>query len=622
MSLSQINFLEQRLAQSNDRNQQVDLLNQLSQAVQYQDRNRAIALSEQAQILAQEGESYIPGIADSLINLSQYNIAQTEYVRALTQATRALALYGNLENDAGVARAQNQLGQINSSLGNYAAALDAHLTELQIAEKEELEAVRGRALKSIGDIYASLNHPHEAITYYERSLQSAIEQDDLDQQCTAIAYKAASYVQLGQNEAALEAGLRGLQLARRCANIYIEGICLRILGESYLWMGRLALARQFISEHIAFAEKIGDAQLRLDGIINLGELEQQSSQPESGIAWLEEGLTLAIRQKMLLQQYRIHHLLAALHKANGDFATALKHFEQFHQIKEKVFSQENEQRFKRLESIQQATEAQEKAESYRLRNIELEEDVQSRTHELAASLSREAELNRLNTRIINNISHEFRTPLAIIKAASDSLRKYGPHLSEHRKEDYLKRVNNQVDYLDSLLDDAIVASQTNQGNIVPEYVSFTVAQLAEHLRNAWLTEYAHQATIKFQSDPADQTQVKVDPVLWQQIGFNLLSNSIKYGGSTPELLISFNHEAGQLQLTIKDNGIGIAPEQTNRIFEPLYRGSNVETIRGIGLGLSIVKSLTEIMGGTVVAYSAGHQQGSTFSLAIPAQPFR
>ncbi|MCB0007030.1 MAG: tetratricopeptide repeat protein [Anaerolineales bacterium] len=622
MSLLQIHHLEEELAQASERNQQVDLLNKLSQAVQYQNRERAIALSEQAQILAQEGEIYVPGIADSLINLSQYNIAQTEYVRALSQATRALALYGNLKNDAGVARAQNQLGQINSSLGNYAAALDAHLAELQIAEKSNLESVRGRALKSIGDIYARLNHPREAIAYYERSLQSAIEQDDLDQQCTAIAHKAASYVQLGQNEAALEAGLQGLQLARRCGNIYIEGVCLRILGESYLWMGRLALARQFISEHIAFAEKIGDMQLRLDGIINLGELEQHSNQPESGIAWLEEGLALADRQKMLPQQYRIHYLLAALYKVSGNFAASLEHFEHFHQIKEKVFSQENEQRFKRLESMKQAAEAKEEAESYRLRTLELEEDVQSRTHELASSLSREAELNRLNTRIINNVSHEFRTPLAIIKAAAESLRKYGSHLSEAKKVEYLERVNEQVDYLDSLLDDAIVASQTNQGNIVPEYVNFTVSRLAQHLQAAWMAEFANQATIKFQFDVADQTRIMADPLLWQQIGFNLVSNGIKYGGSPPELMIAFNHEAGQLQLTIKDNGIGIAPEQTNRIFEPLFRGSNVETIRGIGLGLSIVKSLTEIMGGTVVAYSAGHQQGSTFSLSIPAQPVR
>lgn len=180
MKQSRLRQLELELAESTERLARVDALNALSREIHYQELDRAISLSESARELAQDGEIYQKGLADSLANLSQFNIDQAEYADALSQATQALAIYETLKDGEGRAMAHNRLGRINLDLGNYSVALNEHLVELAITEEDGLEQAKGQALNSIGNIYLQILQPDEAIDYYERSLQIGIKMDDLD----------------------------------------------------------------------------------------------------------------------------------------------------------------------------------------------------------------------------------------------------------------------------------------------------------------------------------------------------------------------------------------------------------------------------------------------------------
>ena len=541
MKQSRVSQLELELANASERIARVDALNALSRELHYQDLARAVALSESAQELAQSGEAYSRGLADSLINLSQFNIDRIEYADALDQATQALALYESLNDVEGQAVAYNRLGRINLYLGDYSVALNEHLIELAIAEKHELDKATGQALNSIGNIYSRLRQSDAAISYYERTLQIGLKTNDLDRQCRAITNMAICYVQKEDYLEAQRKSLTALELAEASSNIYVVGWCLRILGEANMHLGNYRDARKYMVSHWQHARQIGDMQQCLDAQIHLGNLEILTQNYEEAIKVLSQAVERAEQNQMLPHLYRSSELLSKGYKQIGDFAAALASFERYHQIKEKVFNLENEQKFKQLESVHQAAEAKQEAEIYRLKTIELEERVKKRTRELALSLSREAELNQLNARIIDNISHEFRTPLAIISATANMLNRYAGKLDAEVKEDYQGRIVEQVTYLDDLLDDITVVSRTNRQEIDPNYLPYSFAQLATELKEAWLSEFGNKAVLVIQYDADDHSIIMVDPILWQQIGHNLLSNSVKYGGESGDIQIRLTH---------------------------------------------------------------------------------
>lgn len=387
-------------------------------------------------------------------------------------------------------------------------------------------------------------------------------------------------------------------------------------------LGRFTEAREYIVRHLEHAKRIGDMPQLVDALIHQADLEIRTKNYDGAIEVLSQATELAENNRLMPHLYRCHELSAAAYKAVGDFANALACHEQYHQIKEKVFNLENEQKFKQLESVHQISEAQQEAEIYRLKTIELEERVQERTRELAQSLSREADLNQLSARIIDNISHEFRTPLAIINATANMLQRYAEQLDTDAKHEYQERIVEQVSYLDALLDDVTFVSRTNRQEISPSYMPYSFAQLAKELKQAWSLDFGNKVESAIQFDEDDHSIIMVDPILWQQIGHNLLSNSVKYGGDDADIQIEMAMDGARIRLQVIDEGIGIPAGEEKTIFEPLYRGSNVNSVRGMGLGLNIVKNLAEAMGGTITVSSPGIEQGSTFTLIVPSQPLK
>ena len=113
------------------------------------------------------------------------------------------------------------------------------------------------------------------------------------------------------------------------------------------------------------------------------------------------------------------------------------------------------------------------------------------------------------------------------------------------------------------------------------------------------------------------TKIIIDMALVQQIIQILLSNVVKYALDQPFSTICIELNSTNLFVSISDNGIGIPAEETKKIFDLFYRAGNVNTERGLGLGLNIAKVLVEAMGGEIWAKSAGINQGSMFSFYIP-----
>ncbi len=247
----------------------------------------------------------------------------------------------------------------------------------------------------------------------------------------------------------------------------------------------------------------------------------------------------------------------------------------------------------------------------------LQQDLQQKNDQLALALQREKELNELKSRFISMASHEFRTPLATIQTSSDLLKRYGERLSSEKRLTHLTRIDGAVRRMTEMLDDVLTISKTEAGkkecHAEPVHIVDFCRTIAEEF--SLLCKDTHE--IHF-SAPAGDFQASVDPNLLRHILTNLLSNAVKYSPNASDVYFDLIEDADSLVFRITDEGIGIAHDDQEHLFEAFHRGKNVDTIKGTGLGLSIVKQFVELHNGTIKARSRLNE-GTTFTVRIPCE---
>ena len=237
---------------------------------------------------------------------------------------------------------------------------------------------------------------------------------------------------------------------------------------------------------------------------------------------------------------------------------------------------------------------------------------------LRVELEKEQEIVALRERFITIASHDFRTPLTVIKMAANMLETYFDRMPAERRSVKLQQINVQVDRMTNLLNNALTVSKANAGKteFSPEMVDLEV-----FCRGLWTdvtaeTNKKHQLEFHYE---LDTKSVMLDPKLMYRALANLLGNAIKYTPQQGSVSFTVAHEDDQITFRVSDNGIGIPEEDMKRLFEPFFRGKNTGGIDGTGLGLSIVSSFVEVHGGRI-AVESEEGKGTTFIVAIPFQP--
>ncbi len=234
---------------------------------------------------------------------------------------------------------------------------------------------------------------------------------------------------------------------------------------------------------------------------------------------------------------------------------------------------------------------------------------------LEQTLRHEKELSELKLRLFSMISHEFRTPLSVILASSQLLREILETQIAPQELKNLSRIQTSAQLMNQLLTDILTLTRAETGKLEckPEWLdveSFCL-NLLEDIQSFNLIKH----TLKF-SIKGKGKRIFLDEKMLYSILSNLLLNAIKYSpeDSQIELMLQYQSEATIFQ--VKDQGMGIPPEDQEKIFDPFYRAKNVESIGGTGLGLAVVKTCVELHQGRIYLESK-IRQGTTFVVEIP-----
>jgi signal transduction histidine kinase len=263
-------------------------------------------------------------------------------------------------------------------------------------------------------------------------------------------------------------------------------------------------------------------------------------------------------------------------------------------------------------------------------NDELDARVKARTDELELSLARLresetmfrlqsemlAETDRRKNEFLAMLAHELRNPLAPIRNAVEVMRRNGsvsPDLNWVRE-----MIDRQVSHLVRLVDDLVDASRITRGKMVLSKKTVDLTRLiAEAVESIGYPMHDERRGVVV-TLPSTAIYVEGDAVRLTQVFLNLLSNAIKFTPAEGKVMLSVARTGDKVEVRVKDTGRGIDAADLAHIFEMFYQGEDESGERsGLGLGLTLVKSLVEMHGGSVEGRSAGGGQGSEFVVVLP-----
>lgn len=221
------------------------------------------------------------------------------------------------------------------------------------------------------------------------------------------------------------------------------------------------------------------------------------------------------------------------------------------------------------------------------------------------------EADRRKDEFLATLAHELRNPLAPIQSGIDLLRLVGSDSSSGERT--LEMMERQMKHMVRLVDDLLDVSRISRGkiNLRKERVDLRMA-IRSALDSALMSQ---KRKVSIDLSP-DALLVDADPVRIQQIVTNLLNNAVKFTQEGGRIWIGAGREDGRAWISVRDNGTGISPNMLEAVFEPF---SQADSSRGggLGIGLTLVRSLVELHGGSVVAHSKGAGFGSEFIVRLP-----
>ncbi|MEH1840050.1 MAG: scytonemin biosynthesis sensor histidine kinase [Nostoc sp.] len=233
---------------------------------------------------------------------------------------------------------------------------------------------------------------------------------------------------------------------------------------------------------------------------------------------------------------------------------------------------------------------------------------------LNQALEQAKQLSELRARFLSMVCHQFRTPLNIVSFSNSLLKEEVDKRTQKKIQPLLDHIQKATEQLSQMLDDILFFSKAEAAKINCEPKPLELVGFCNDLV-AQMQMSVSQIPINFVS-PDNSLTACIDKKLLEPILKNLLDNAIKYSPSQIAIELKLSCKNEKVIFQVKDRGIGISVADQQRIFEPFYRGTNIDHIPGTGLGLSILKTLVDLHHGQVFVESQV-DVGTTFTVMLP-----
>lgn len=227
-----------------------------------------------------------------------------------------------------------------------------------------------------------------------------------------------------------------------------------------------------------------------------------------------------------------------------------------------------------------------------------------------------AETDRLRGALLTSISHDLRTPLASILGAASSLRSYAERYSPEQREELLSTLQDEAERLNRFVGNLLDMTRLESGAVELRLDLVDVTEIVgSALERAVNVLVGHHIEIDI---AADLPMLKLDPLLFEQVLFNLLDNAAKYAPPGSRIDVHARRDGDAVTIEVLDEGAGIPPGDLERVFEKFYRVRAQDRQRaGTGLGLAICRGFVEAQGGRIDAQNRRGRSGAMLTIRMP-----
>lgn len=354
-----------------------------------------------------------------------------------------------------------------------------------------------------------------------------------------------------------------------------------------IWIWELDTLRlNYINQLPSYLPALNLEQLKREGLLPLEELVH----PEDLLQYKTGSIVRTMSDDAVHQfEYRVR-------QPNGTYRRI--------QAREVVFSRQADGTPRYIMNVEQDVTEERQAIETHIQNEKLQ-----------FALDKEREMSRLRTRLMEIISHEFRTPLSIILASSELIEMYLDRMSPERRAECLKAIKTQTVHLREMLNDLnlVLDQEANPPRFRPQKTN--IRHLCETLIDTVrLTAGAHHnLNLNMQGNLSD---IDADREILLPILQNLLSNAFKYSPAGSTVYITVERQDSEIVYRIRDEGMGIPMEDKARIYDTFYRSHNTVSTSGLGLGLKVVRDYVRLHQGRIEVESV-EGKGTTFTVYLP-----
>ena len=580
-----------------------------------------------------------------------------DFDASLSYLYKALELTSKTQYKEGASLALYHLGVTYKYLGSYEKALDYLLQSLSIAQEIHYWVSESYALNLIGQIYFETADWDQALHYYQQSLQIRKELGDKWGEAGCLDNIGYTYYKTGAFNEAISHCTQSLAISSSTGDRKGQGNALFHMAEIYKAQSKPDDAHMAASESLNIRKEINDKKGQAEVLLFIVGLSLSApGGSENAASLLQEALALGNETKALDLLANVHYGFYTVHKQQCQFEQALYSLETYNHIAKELHKEALAEKVVNLQIAHRAEQARLEAESYRLRNLELaslyeeikkqKEETENQKQNAEASLEqlRETQAQLVQKEkmaslgeLTAGIAHEIQNPLNFVNNFSELCMEMAGELKEELRLNNKEGVSNMADSIASNLQkvvyhgqraDAIVKSmllhsRKSSGEKEPTDLNKLVN---EYLRLAFHGMRARDASFHVTIETSLDEQLDRLNLVPQDIGrvlLNLFNNAFyavmqkkQLTGDTydPTVTVSTKKQGRILQISIKDNGIGIPEKLLDKIFQPFF--TTKPAGEGTGLGLSLSYVMVKAYGGVLEA-EATEGAGATFTISLP-----
>ena len=600
--------------------EQVDSLLAKIETIRFDDYQQVILVASEAHLIAQKAE-YWRGVAKSLYHIADSFLRLGNYASASGPAQQALITARQHGLAIEEAYALSSLGAVYAYLGDESEATNIFFQQLEIALAHNHLTLMGYAYGDLGGMYLRTEDFQKGLELIEKANQLFDSMGREEEKYIWYFDVGGFYTQRGEYQKAYESFEKMYQLgeSKRITEAKILGLTGMARAKSD--MQEHAIAHIYLDQALSII-RASRSLLECEVVLERGKIFDRQNQPQSALETLNTALRLATQTEHWNIVMEARRLLCDVNEKLGDFQQALVHNRAYHETRDKNFNDRSYGRTQTLRALYEIETVRKEAEIHQLRSqaaeYELNEYKQAEARRLELErlkvrFDKERDLVTLKDRILTRISHEFRTPLAIIRTSTEILTRYADRLTEEKRQIYQGRVDEQFKLIEKHLSDIGMVLKTDYQEIssAKEETSLEyVCKLA--IRDAQF-QTGRYDRIRLDLNSASDT-IWIEKQIVLEVMINLLTNALKFSIATVEFKVAAKPEI--LIVEVSDKGIGIPEDEQEKVFETLYRASNNDEVRGNGLGLTIVRDYVTLIGGTIQLQSV-LDQGTQVTVSLP-----